>query len=50
MHIKVKVGKVVTILFIGAANMRQEVIISKDDAEQLAELLHSDEDGSFSTS
>lgn len=49
MHIKVKTNDIVTITITGMANMKHEVTMSKDDAEQLAELLRSDEGGSFST-
>lgn len=49
MHIKVKTNDTVTISFTSTANMKQEIKISKDDAEQLAELLRTEEGGSFST-
>ena len=49
MNIKVKTNDTVTITFTSTANMKQKVIITKDDAEQLAELLRSEEGGSFTT-
>ena len=49
MDIKVKTNEMVTITFCGSTNMKHEVSLTKDDAEQLAELLRSEEGGSFLT-
>ncbi|MBN1275274.1 hypothetical protein JXA12_03200 [Candidatus Woesearchaeota archaeon] len=42
-------GETLKISFTGAANMEQSITLTKDDAQQLRELLNLDEAGFFET-
>ncbi len=49
MKIIVQQGQKVKLIFQGKINMSQEVMISKDDAHKLSEILTKDESASFDT-